>query len=140
MRTLVLDANILIRAALGPRVRRILREHHEATAFHLPDAAFAEANRHIGAVTAKHGLNQETSSLHLEAFASLVEIVPSADYAAIQDAALRRIAPRDPDDWPALAAALLLKAPIWTEDRDFFGTGVATWTTSNVVVYLRGEG
>jgi predicted nucleic acid-binding protein len=31
-----------------------------------------------------------------------------------------------------LALALALKAPIWTEDSDFFGCGVATWTTDRV--------
>jgi len=25
---------------------------------------------------------------------------------------------------------------VWTEDADFFGTGVATWTTSRVRLYL----
>ena len=139
MRPLVLDANILIRAALGPRVRAILREHHESTAFHLPDAAFAEANRHIESITVRHGLNQETSSRHLKNFAALVDIVQSPYYSAFEQAAMRRIASRDADDWPVLATALLLKAPIWTEDRNFFGTGVATWTTKNVEVYLRGE-
>jgi len=36
-----------------------------------------------------------------------------------------------------IAAALLLDAPVWTEDQDFFGSGTATWTTSNVDLYLR---
>jgi predicted nucleic acid-binding protein len=50
--------------------------------------------------------------------------------------ALARIGDRDPDDWPALACALALDCPVWTEDADFFGTGVATWTTSRVELYL----
>jgi len=29
--------------------------------------------------------------------------------------------------------------PAWTEDRDFFGSGVATWTTVNVELYLNEE-
>ena len=32
------------------------------------------------------------------------------------------------DDWPALALGLQLECAIWTEDQDFFGIGVATWT------------
>jgi predicted nucleic acid-binding protein len=40
-------------------------------------------------------------------------------------------------DWPVVATALLLQCPVWTEDRDFFGSGVATWTTATVEVYLR---
>ena len=47
------------------------------------------------------------------------------------------MARRDPDDWPILAAALALDCPIWTEDRDFFGVGVATWTSDLVEIYMR---
>lgn len=38
----------------------------------------------------------------------------------MKPAALARIGPRDPDDWPILACALALNCPIWTEDRDFY--------------------
>ena len=36
----------------------------------------------------------------------------------------------------SLACALALEYPIWTEDMDFFGVGVATWTTNHVELYL----
>jgi len=29
-----------------------------------------------------------------------------------------------------------LGCPVWTEDADFFGAGVATWTTDRVALYL----
>ena len=48
--------------------------------------------------------------------------------------ALARI--RDTDDWAALALALQLECAIWTEDQDFFGTGIATWTSNTVERYL----
>jgi predicted nucleic acid-binding protein len=32
---------------------------------------------------------------------------------------------RDESDWPILATALGLACAAWTEDADFFGTGVA---------------
>jgi hypothetical protein len=35
--------------------------------------------------------------------------------------------------------SLPLDCPIWTEDQDFFGSGVATWTTGTVEVYLGGD-
>ncbi len=41
-----------------------------------------------------------------------------------------------PEDWPVIACALALECPIWTEDRDFFGAGVPTWTTDRVELYL----
>jgi predicted nucleic acid-binding protein len=44
---------------------------------------------------------------------------------------------RDEDDWPILASALALGCPIWTEDTDFFGCGVPTWTTDRVEFFLQ---
>ena len=58
------------------------------------------------------------------------------DYQAIAKKLLRQ---RDVEDWPILATALLFNCPIWTEDKDFFGVGVATWTTANIRFYLTEE-
>ena len=43
---------------------------------------------------------------------------------------------RDADDWPVLACAIVIGCPVWMEDADFFGTGVATWTSDRVALYL----
>ncbi len=40
------------------------------------------------------------------------------------------------DDWPLIALSMTLDCSIWTEDQDFFGTGVATWRTRYVEIYL----
>lgn len=57
---------------------------------------------------------------------------------AVATEAKVRIAARDAGDWPAVATALLLDCPIWTEDQDFFGAGIATWTSATVALYLSG--
>ncbi len=31
---------------------------------------------------------------------------------------------------------MTIACPVWTEDADFFGAGVATWTTDRVAFYL----
>ena len=31
---------------------------------------------------------------------------------------------------------MILGCPVWTEDSDFFGTGVATWTSDRIALYL----
>ena len=49
------------------------------------------------------------------------------------------LARRDRSDWSYLALALTFDCPIWTEDQDFFGSGVATWTTDRVEIYLSGS-
>ena len=68
--------------------------------------------------------------------AGLVQTVESETYTRLEDLARQRIGRRDEDDWPGLASALALGCPIWTEDTDFFGCGVATWTTDRVELYL----
>ena len=54
----------------------------------------------------------------------------------LREANARLRIPRDPDDWPILASALALGCPIWTEDTDFFGCGVATWTSNSIEIFL----
>jgi predicted nucleic acid-binding protein len=57
-------------------------------------------------------------------------------YRLHEQEAKNRIAMRDINDWSVVAVALMLDCPIWTEDNDFFGTGVATWTSDRVHLYL----
>jgi hypothetical protein len=37
------------------------------------------------------------------------------------------------------ARALSLSCAIWTEDADFFGIGVAVWTSDRVEIFLRAQ-
>jgi predicted nucleic acid-binding protein len=138
-RTIVLDANILVRAVLGTRVPSLLQEHASRGLFLAPDVAFDEAREHLPAVLHKRGKTDraiEAALAMLEALGRVITAVPAESYVAFKASALARIGPRDPDDWPVLACALAADAPIWTEDADFFGTGVATWTTASVEVFL----
>ena len=54
--------------------------------------------------------------------------MPTEAYAPFEATARGRI-PQDPSDWPSVALALAIDAGVWTEDRDFFGSGLATWRT-----------
>jgi predicted nucleic acid-binding protein len=69
----------------------------------------------------------------------MVEPVDSESYGAFEDEARQRLRGRDESDWPVLATALALSYPIWTEDADFFGTGIAVWTTSRVEIFLKAQ-
>jgi hypothetical protein len=46
-RRLVLDANILLRAVFGQRVRSLLEIYEDAVAYYAPDICFADARRYI---------------------------------------------------------------------------------------------
>jgi predicted nucleic acid-binding protein len=72
----------------------------------------------------------------LDSLGKLVRTVDFETYGSMQALARQRLARRDESDWPILASALVLGYPIWTEDTDFFGCGVATWTTDRVELYL----
>lgn len=73
----------------------------------------------------------------LDQVALIVQPVDKSLYEDYQEAASARVFPRDPDDWPVVAVALLLDLPIWTEDQDFFGSGIAIWTTDRVELFFR---
>lgn len=137
-RAIVLDANVLMRAVLGRRVDRLLERFASQVTFLAPEVAFDDVQEHLASVLTKRG---ELDALQpaLEKLTMLrlaVRAMDPSEYEVMKPAALARIGPRDPDDWPTLACALALNCPIWTEDRDFFGTGVATWTTSLVELYF----
>jgi predicted nucleic acid-binding protein len=142
-RTIVLDANVLIRGVLGRKVPELLEAHAGAVTFLAPDTAFDEAREHLPTVLAKRGKPGEAIQAaleKLEALAAVVTAVPLASYAPLKEKALARIGLRDPDDWPVLACALLAGCPVWTEDTDFFGAGVATWTTGLVELFFTEPG
>lgn len=138
-RTLVIDANVLLRAVLGRRVSDLLERFALTATFLAPDTAFEEAHEHMAAVL--HKRSAPSTALHpaldkLRALRAIVRPMERAEYGPMRAAALARIGQRDPDDWPVLACALTAGCPIWTEDRDFFGTGVATWTSASVEIFL----
>ena len=135
-KTLVLDANILIRAVLGPRVRKLLMENAEAIKFFAPDSAYDEARKYLPALLQKRDLASKPAMAVLDLHVTLVEPMELELYENLKEAALKRIAIRDANDWPVLACAMALGCAVWTEDADFFGAGVATWTTDRVELYF----
>ena len=135
-RALVLDANILIRAGLGKRVRHFLQTYSGSFSFFVPEIAYGEAEEHLARLVVKRGGNAEIALASLRAMAALGTILAPDVYCLYEGEARRRLAARDPDDWPILASALALGCPIWTEDADFLGCGVAVWTSSNIEILL----
>ena len=134
---LVLDANILIRAVFGQRVRQILEAYEDVAGFYSPDVCFQNAGKYIPDLSERRGFDPAVGLSVLDQIGRIVEPVDRSLYEDYENLARERVLTRDPDDWPIVAVALLLDFPIWTEDQDFFGSGVATWTTDRVELYLR---
>lgn len=135
-KAIVLDANILIRAVLGTRVRELILEAASSVKFFAPDVAYADARKYLPSLLEKRGIKGTAGMKVLDRLESIVQPIDRDLYAGMQQQALQRIAIRDADDWPVLACAMVIGCPVWTEDADFFGTGVATWTTDRIALYL----
>lgn len=135
-KAIVLDANILIRGVLGKRVRQLVLEHAETIKFFAPDVAYKDVRKHLPALLKKRRIETAEALAVLDCLEAIIRPIEVELYESLQQQALLRIAVRDADDWPVLACAMMFDCPVWTEDSDFFGTGVATWTTDIVALYL----
>jgi predicted nucleic acid-binding protein len=134
---LVLDANILIRAVLGKRVRSMLEKYEDSVEFYAPDLCFEQTREHLPAILKDRGVDPHYGLAVLNDIGLLVQPVDRELYQEHEQIAQERMSARDIEDWPVVAVAILLGLPIWTEDQDFFGSGVATWTTDRVELYLQ---
>jgi predicted nucleic acid-binding protein len=137
---IVLDANILIRAILGQRVGQLLDHYsQQGVRFYAPETAYAEAEEYLPTLLRKKGKPDTDLAAAVRYLKSKVEPVERESYGIFEAEARARLAGRDDDDWPVLAAALALACPIWTEDQDFFGTGAPVWTTGRVEIFLKAQ-
>jgi predicted nucleic acid-binding protein len=135
---IVLDANILIRAVMGRRVRQLL-EDYASLEIRLcaPDVAYADAEKYLPALLRKRGKPDADVPASLRYLRHLVEPMDRELYGVLEEQARERLRGRDEEDWPVLATALALSCAIWTEDTDFFGTGIAIWTTSRMEIFFK---
>ena len=135
---IVLDANILIRAILGRRARHLIEVYQgQGARFFAPDVAFHDAKKYLPIIFKRRGKPYADLSQSLDDLRNIIETVTPELYGVFETEARQRLHGRDESDWPILASALALSCSIWTEDADFFGTGIAVWTTSRVEIFLK---
>jgi predicted nucleic acid-binding protein len=138
---LVVDTSVLVGELLRASGRERLAD--ERLDLFLPEQMWGEARvelpRRIAAFVRRrgvdHSIGDELVVACLDAIEANIVVVDEAIYSPLEDEALAR-SMRDPADWPVVASALALKADIWTNDNDFLGTGIATWTTDTVKSWL----
>jgi hypothetical protein len=87
----VLDANILIRAIFGTRVRDIIERFENEGNFFSPDVCFGEARRYIPDLCKKRRLDTGLVLTVLDHLSKLVLPVDRALYAGHEQEARRRI-------------------------------------------------
>lgn len=139
---LVMDVSVLIGELLRAAGRDRLGDAR--LELFLPERVWSDVQREwprrIAAFAHRRDIPQsaavELVRLCLVAVEANVTIVDEAVYAPLEDEARSRSL-RDPNHWPLVACALSLSAGIWTVDNDLLGTGVATWMTQSLRVWLQ---
>lgn len=142
---LVVDTSVLVGELLRAKGRERLAD--DRLELFMPEQMWGEAQvelpRRIRAFVRRRKLDSDLadglSTRCLEAVESNVVILEEAIYAALEDEAVARSL-RDPGDWPVVACAVALSAAVWTNDNDFLGTGVPTWTTETLQGWLERVG
>ena len=130
---LVVDANILVSELLRERGRRLVADERLELfiATKVLEEALHELEKRIGYIARRTDASvEQLATLLILATAAASEnlrVLEPGHYQAFEQEAQRRM-PRDFDDWHSVALALSLDAAIWTQDKDFLGCGIATWT------------
>jgi len=131
--TLVLDAAILISAVLGRSAGAIMLAQQEAVLV-TTDRVLDEARRRLAL-----GLKRPELLTLIDDLAASITVVPAAAlepiFARCEETLRDAVASRNGStrDAHILALAWSVEGDIWTTDRDFAGTGVATWSTPNLM-------
>jgi predicted nucleic acid-binding protein len=81
---LVLDANILLRAVFGQRVRELLEAFEDAVTFYSPDVCFDGARKYIPDVSARRKIDPLPGLAVLEEVSNIVESVDQSLYEACE--------------------------------------------------------
>lgn len=143
----MVDANVLVSELLRVRGRGLiegpildLRVSEEAL-----DEALHEMNKRAARIVEQGRANRASVEAMLDDARGIVGRrivpVPREVYSEYLERSAYRV-PWDPDDVPTVALALTLggdegRCGIWTNDGDFLGCGLPTWTTETLLAHLR---
>lgn len=133
----VADANVVLSALIGGRARLVIASPYGPACVGT-QAVAEEIARHLPRLAAKRRLDQALLLAALQVIP--IDWKPASDYDDLEEEAKRRIAARDPDDWPTVALALKLDLPVWSQDKDLRDAGVEVFTTGDLLDALRDRG
>jgi predicted nucleic acid-binding protein len=126
---LIVDANILLGAVLGKSLPLLAEIASRDSALLVPARMMVEARTVVADRQRTKAAGAFDRLLRAEA---MVTILEPAHYEQHEARARERLYGEGRKDWPLLAAALALDAPIWSNDKHLWGTGVAVWLTRNI--------
>jgi predicted nucleic acid-binding protein len=136
MTRLIVDANVMVGAVLGRSMPLLIDLVDRDVEILAPMPMLMETQIRVGRAPK---LIEGEAGRRLADLLEVVTPLPVEQFDGHEQAARKRLEPHSQSDWPLLAGAMALKAAIWTEDRDLFGTGVALWATRNIR-FVEGNG
>lgn len=89
-KTLVLDANILVRAVLSPKVRSLLELQSSQIQFFAPDVCFDDAEKYLPRIFEKRGLPADPALEVLAGLSRIVQTVEADIYGDYREEAIQR--------------------------------------------------
>lgn len=127
---IVVDANIVVSSIVGVAAKRALSDAFErGVKLFVPEPQLAEA---ASVLLFKLRATRGETEIGLDWVTTMVEPLAPSIYEPFEGVARGRLQQRAQPDWPVLAAALAFDGAVWSHDHDFFGTGVAIWSTRNM--------
>lgn len=92
-KVIVLDANILIRAVLGNKVRTLITANIETVDFFTPDVCLADAQKYLPILFEKRSIPAEPALILLNNLRPLLQIVDELIYEREKEEALMLVDP-----------------------------------------------
>ena len=133
---LVVDANAIISALLGGVALQVF---WSSSVKELVTTKFTinEILPYLPRLAKKISVPEALLRLELELLP--LTIYEKGSYQGQLREANKRIGDRDPNDVDLLALTLTIGCPLWSNDHDFEGTGVALFTTASLLKHLQPE-
>jgi len=137
---LIIDTNVLVGQLLREKGQKLLASDNFVLFISnkVFDECVYEINKRLRVMFDKGHITMENLEIRhrtaLLIFNEVTTVVPVDSYLCYEEEAKTRMH-KDLDDWETVALALYLELQIWTEDKDFFGCGIATWSTDTLIKY-----
>lgn len=126
------DANVILSAVIGKAALKVFTESPvEVVTTHLN---LDEVQEYMPSLASKYRLEEKVLQTQLKLLP--LEVFEREFYQDFLKQAEERIGRIDPDDIDLLALGLKLNIPIWTNDSDFQGLKIKTYTTAELLKAL----
>jgi predicted nucleic acid-binding protein len=124
---LILDANIMVSALAGRSFPLLLALFEKGVLLLAPVQQLAETRKTL---FEKFDVSEKWVDLQMKQLDAVVMPLHPALFDKHESAAKIRLHQRGQPDWPVLAASMETASAVWSHDKDFFGSGVAVWSTT----------